>query len=161
QIENFAFNLLIDNPGAQNLSSILILKVLGPLAPAVGAPSATAPVPRFIGGSVPPPVVDLSTAPQSVTAVSGGARPGAPGPEGEIRDAPGIGGSVAITQTLANNGTQEAPNVVVGGSLPSTWQIADCQAQGGGVCSFQGNNVAVSYSLLGPGQTTSFTFIAE
>src|SRR5262249_36491941 len=79
---------------------------------------------------------------------------------GGARDAATIGGTVTITQTLANNGVLSAPNAVVGGSLPPSWTITACLAEGGN-CSFQANNITVTYPTLGPGQTSSISLTAE
>src|SRR5205085_12126010 len=112
----------------------------------------TATIPRFIGGAS-QQTASLSTAPAPPgTNIFGGAKTRAT----RARDAVPIGGTVTPTQTYANNGLVDAPNVVVGGSMPPSWTIVDCETQAGGTCSFQGNNVVVNNPLLGRGQTGSF-----
>jgi uncharacterized repeat protein (TIGR01451 family) len=68
---------------------------------------------------------------------------------GAIRD----GDSVSVTLTVTNNGPDDASNVVVAGTVPTT--LVSVQSAGG--CAVAGGQVTCTVAALAPGASESFT----
>jgi hypothetical protein len=161
-IETFVFDVLIAANGA-NISGIQYAGALAAQS-AVAGESGAAAVPRFVGIAIPPPPVSLRIAP-----VTGGQAPAAQAHALTRFDATSAaasaatGGTVTITETLFNDSSsQTATNVVVGGTVPTSWTISGCAASDGGSCSQTGSNqIGATFPTLSPGQTPSITIHAQ
>ncbi len=74
-----------------------------------------------------------------------------------------VGGTVAVTETLArDSSSSNANNVVVSGTVPNTWTITGCLLANGGLCSGTGGStITVTYPVLASGASPVITLIAD
>jgi uncharacterized repeat protein (TIGR01451 family) len=165
----FTFNLLVSNPSSVNLSGMTITGSLAAQT-GVGGVSAVAPIPRFIGGAAPAaPLVTLNLGVQAgipaQVAQAIRLRRASLLSQSGLSQSGNLAPTVTFAQTVTNNcptascdpATNTATNGVLGGTLPPTWMIDDCNVLDGGSCQITaaGNGFGVYYTNLGPGQSAT------
>lgn len=187
-VESLIFNVLVDNPNAVNLSTsgMSVTLSFAPVSVAASSPIeprfAPTGIARTVNGL---PMNDGLKEPQREAVLQVGA--GIPlalrspvitqiagGAAGRLalndRDVANPGGTVTASQTILNQGSQTATNVVVGGTLSAGTQIVACAAaDGGGSCTYYNPlrpdgsvdesgvpQFRVQYSGLASGQTATY-----
>ncbi|MCC6345056.1 MAG: SBBP repeat-containing protein [Bryobacterales bacterium] len=71
------------------------------------------------------------------------------------------GSDLTYTLTVANQGPDAAPNVVVTDNLPASLTFTSCAASGGGVCGGVANARTIGFASLAPGQRETITITAK
>lgn len=164
QAQTWTFPLRLLNASAGDLGQITVAGSLAPVSD-VSIASATAPVPRFRDFSTTQKLTNL----RLTSSVQG------PGTAASVRTT--IDAEAAITQAAVVVGSnvtyvsqvlndtadpaQPATNVVIRDNLPTGLVLINCTASGGGSCSTSGNQVQVSFGTLAPGQSQTFTVMAQ
>jgi len=161
------FGLVIDNPNGVDLSGIQMSTALAPQT-TVGAPSASAPVPRFTVLSPTGPWTPLGSTNLNLGIVppSGSGQGNVPARTQSVAPATSAspGSTVTIAEQLTNDSSTPAPKVVVAGSLPTGWIVTGCTAaDNGGACAAlqNSNSFVVTYPSLGAGGVAVITIQAQ
>jgi uncharacterized repeat protein (TIGR01451 family) len=124
-----------------------LMPSLAPLN-ARGTPDATSPVPRFLDPVAAPAVVNLRVTPklQRIGPSSSGKDP--------VRET--VGSNYRLSYEVANDGSDDATNVVVRGNVPPGFNYTSCSRTDGGACSITGGEARAQIPSLPGGQKLTF-----
>ena len=123
-----------------------VVSSFGPTS-TIGTPNATAPVPRFLDPLAAPRVVNLRVTP-SIQALSTSA-------SGKIAVREVVGSNFRFSYEVANDGTDQATNVVVRGNLLLGLNYTSCTRTDGGACAVSGGEARATIDSLNGGQTVT------